>query len=185
VNLVWLLIVVVVIAAAGAALYVLRRPRAAARPVPAAPPVPTADDVRRELADLLGSMVGTVSPDVLARYESIHRRMLAMLPRMGQLEGSSQDLYILYRTASDYLPTAVRSYLSVARAGGAEQALPDGRTPRQAVLEQLDLIDSRIADIGDALDRNDLDRLLAHGRFLETRFGDGLGPTPGDPERRP
>jgi hypothetical protein len=119
-----------------------------------------------------------VSPDVLARYETVHRRMLAMLPRMGQLEGSAQDLYILHRTASDYLPTAVRSYLSVARAGAAERALPDGRTPRRAVLEQLDLIDSRLADIGDALDQNDMDRLLAHGRFLEERFGDGLSPKP-------
>jgi hypothetical protein len=131
--------------------------------------------VRRELADLLGSMVGTVSPDVMARYETIHRRMLAMLPRMGQLEGTSQDLYILHRTASDYLPTAVRSYLSLARAGTTEQLLSDGRTPRQAVLEQLDLIDARLADIGDALDRSDVDRLLAHGRFLETRFGSGGG----------
>ena len=174
-NVVWLLIVVVVVAAVGAALYVLRRPRAAARPVPAAPPVPTADDVRRELAGLLGSMVGTVSPDVMARYESIHRRMLTMLPRMGQLDGSSQDLYILHRTASDYLPTAIRSYLSLARAGTTEQPTPDGRTPRQAVLEQLDLIDARLADIADALDRSDLDRLLAHGRFLEERFGGSTG----------
>jgi len=186
VNLLWLVAVVAVVVVAAALVYVVRsRRRTVDQPVPIAPPPPTADDIRRELADLLGSMVGTVTPDVLARYESIHRRMLAMLPRMGQLEGSSQDLYILHRTASDYLPTAVQSYLSVARAGGAEQALPDGRTPRQAVLEQLDLIDSRVADIADALDRNDLDRLLAHGRFLEARFGDGLGTTAGDPERRP
>jgi hypothetical protein len=186
VNLLWLVLAAAVVVVAAALAYVARgRRRPEAPPVSIAPPPPTADDIRRELADLLGSMVGTVTPDVLARYESIHRRMLAMLPRMGQLQGSSQDLYILHRTASDYLPTAIRSYLSVARAGGAEQALPDGRTPRQAVLEQLDLLDSRIADIGDALDRNDLDRLLAHGRFLETRFGDGLGAAAADPERRP
>ena len=165
------IVIVVLAAVAGAAAFFVGRRRPAAQPVVAAPPPPTADDIRRELADLLGSMVGTVSPDVLARYESVHRRMLAMLPRMGQLEGTSQDLYILHRTASDYLPTAVQSYLSLARAGTTEQPLPDGRTPRQALLEQFDLIDSRLADIGDALDRNDLDRLLAHGRFLETRFG--------------
>ena len=176
---VWLLVGVVVVMAVVAMLVVVaQRRRPGVAPPPVAPPLPTADDVRRELADLLGSMVGVVSPDVLARFETVHRRMLAMLPRMGQLEGTSQDLFILHRTASDYLPTAVRSYLSVARSGGAEQALPDGRTPRQAVLEQLDLIDSRLADIGDALDRSDLDRLLAHGRFLEARFGDGLSPKP-------
>ena len=97
------------------------RPAAPAAP---APPAPDPDDIRRALADLLGSMVGTVAPDILARYESIHRRMLAMLPRLGQLDGTSQDLYILHRTAIDYLPTAVQSYLSLVRAGTNEQRLP-------------------------------------------------------------
>jgi hypothetical protein len=157
------------------------RPTAAAAP---APPVPEPEDIRRALADLLGSMVGTVAPDILARYESIHRRMLAMIPRLGQLEGTSQDLYIMHRTASDYLPTAVQSYLSLVRTGTNEQRLPDGRTPHQALLEQLDLIETKLADIGEALDRNDLDRLLIHGRFLQARFDrppSGLGlelPTP-------
>jgi hypothetical protein len=130
-----------------------------------------AEDIRRALADLLGALVGQVSVDVITRYQSIHRRMLGMLPRMGQMEGTSQDLYILRRTAGDYLPTAIQSYLRLARAGATEQALPDGRTPHQVLLEQLELIDARLADIDDALNRNDLDRLLAHGRFLETRFG--------------
>lgn len=178
------LVVLVVLGIAAVAYLVRSRRRAAAPPVPAAPPTPDPDDIRRELADLLGSMVGTVSPDVLAKYESIHRRMLTMLPRMGQLEGTSQDLFILHRTASDYLPTAVRSYLSLARGGATEQPLPDGRTPHRALLEQLDLIETRLADIGDALDSNDLDRLLIHGRFLEARFGaasGGLGLQPPRP----
>jgi hypothetical protein len=173
-GLLWLLVVPIVLGI-GALVYLGRRSRAAALPVPPPPADPDPEDVRRELADLLGSMVGRVSPDVLARYESIHRRMLAMLPSAGRLEGASQDLYILRRTASDYLPTAVQSYLSLARTGAAEQALPDGRTPHQVLLEQLDLIDARLAEIGEALDRNDLDRLLAHGRFLETRFGAAAG----------
>ncbi len=157
----------------------------AAAPAAPAPPAPDPQDIRRALADLLGSIVGTVAPDILARYESIHRRMLAMMPRLGQLDGTSQDLYILHRTASDYLPTAVQSYLSLVRTGANEQRLPDGRTPHQALLEQLDLIETKLAEIGEALDRNDLDRLLIHGRFLEARFAQapsGLGlepPTPG------
>ncbi len=166
--------------------YLVRRSRSQALAVPIVPrdPDPDPDDIRRALADLLGSMIGTVSPDILARYESVHRRMLAMLPRLGQLDGTSQDLYILNRTAGDYLPTAVRSYLSLVRSGTNERRLADGRTPHQALLEQLDLIDAKLADIGDALDRSDLDRLLAHGRFLEARFGTspgGLGLEPPGP----
>ncbi len=173
----WLLLVVVVVVVGMVALaYVFRRARiAGSQPAPAGRRPPDHEDMRRELADLLGSMVGKVSPDLLAKYESIHRRMLAMLPRLGQLEGTSQDLYIVHRTASDYLPTAVQSYLALARAGTTEQPLPDGRTPHQALLEQLDLIETKLADISDALARNDVDRLLIHGRFLEARFGAAPG----------
>jgi hypothetical protein len=182
-GLLWLLLALVILGIAAVAYFVFQS-RLAAPPMPAAPPGPDPDDIRRELVNLLGSMVGKVSPDVLAKYQSIHRRMLAMLPRMGQLEGTSQDLFILHRTASDYLPTAVQSYLSLASAGTAEQPLPDGRTPHMALLEQLDMIETKLADISDALDRNDLDRLLIHGRFLEARFGaapGGLGLEPPRP----
>jgi hypothetical protein len=172
--LLWLLLVPAVPGIA-ALTYLLRRSRVAARPVPVAPQGADPDEIRRQLADLLGDLVGRISPDILAKYESIHRRMLAMLPRIGQLDGTSQDLYILHRTASDYLPSAARSYLSLARSGAGEQPLPDGRTPHQALLEQLDLIETKLADIGDALDRNDIDRLLVHGRFLESRFGTASG----------
>src|SRR5262245_10038559 len=131
-GLLWLLLVPVVPGIAALA-YLVRRSRAVVPPVAAAPRAPDPEDIRRELADLLGSMVGAVSPDILAKYESIHRRMLAMLPRIGQLEGTSQDFFILHRTASDYLPTAVRSYLSLVRAGATEQPLPDGHTPHRAL----------------------------------------------------
>jgi hypothetical protein len=170
-GLLWLVFLVVLsLSAVG---YVIGRSRLKARPLP---PPPTdsridADDIRRALSDLLGSMVGNVPVDVITKYQSIHWLMLSMLPRMGQLEGTSEDLYILHRTASDYLPTAVTSYLTLALSGAADQRLPDGRTPHQVVLEQLDLIETRLGDIADALDRNDLDRLLIHGRFLEAGFG--------------
>ena len=181
----FLLLTVLVVLAVAALAYVVVRSRGptSVQPTPTAQSSPFPEDIRRELADLLGAMVGKVAPDVLAKYESIHRRMLAMLPRIGQLEGTSQDLYILHRTAGDYLATAIQSYLSLARAGTTEQPLPDGRTPHQALLEQLDLIETKLVEIGDALDRNDVDRLLVHGRFLEARFGGTAGGLELEPRR--
>lgn len=183
---IWLLLPVIVgLSTVGYFVFVFRRMRQPISvPLPAMPGGGGGgeDAIPRALADLLGVMVGHVPVDVISRYESIHRRMLAMLPRMGQMEGTSQDLYILQRTAEDYLPTAVLSYLRLVRAGTDEQPLPDGRTPHMVVLEQLELIEAKLADIDDALNRDDLDRLLVHGRFLETRFGAASG---GDLALRP
>jgi hypothetical protein len=132
-----------------------------------------AEDVRRELAGLLGGMTGGVPADVIARYESLQRRMLAMLPRQTRREGISPELFILHRTASDYLPGAVRSYLVLVQSGDPDQPLADGRTPHQILLAQLELIESTLTDVAVALSRNDADRVLVHGRFLEERFGPG------------
>ena len=39
--------------------------------------------------------------------------MLALLPKAGDLPVCAQDLYVLQRTATDYLPTSVRYYVSL------------------------------------------------------------------------
>ena len=47
----------------------------------------------------------------------------------------------------------------------------DGKTARQELKGQLDLLDSKLDDIAQDLQRQDADRLLANRRFLESRFG--------------
>jgi hypothetical protein len=46
-----------------------------------------------------------------------------------------------------------------------------GKTPRQELTTQLDLLDKKLDDIAQDLQRQDADRLLANRRFLEQRFG--------------
>jgi hypothetical protein len=46
------------------------------------------------------------------------------------------------------------------------------RTARQELRSQLDLLDQKLDDIAQDLQRQDADRLLANRRFLEARFGD-------------
>lgn len=129
------------------------------------------DAIRRSLANQLQNLIGQVSPDVLGSFQHVHRHILDMLPRASRLPAGSEDLFILERTATDYLPTAFASYVSLAQAGAADQRLANGRTPHELLLEQLRLIETKLEEMAEAINRNDVDRLLAHGRFLEDRFG--------------
>ena len=129
------------------------------------------DAIRRSLSNQLQNLIGQVSPDVLGSFQEVHRRILDMLPRASRLPAGSEDLFILERTATDYLPTAFSSYVSLAQAGAADQRLANGRTPHEVLLEQLRLIETKLEEMAEAINRNDVDRLLAHGRFLEDRFG--------------
>jgi hypothetical protein len=52
-----------------------------------------------------------------------------------------------------------------------DKPLPGGKTAREELKAQLDLLDAKLDDIAQDLQRQDADRLLANRRFLEARFG--------------
>lgn len=109
--------------------------------------------------------------EISVRVNGIAETIEGILPNVGKLSGASQELFILQRTATDYLPTAVESYLSLPRDYANSHPIEEGKTARQVLLEQLDLLSAQMNEVADAVARNDVDRLLAHGRFLEERFG--------------
>jgi hypothetical protein len=127
--------------------------------------------VRRALDGTLDMARGRVPGDVMARLDSIRQHILELLPQAGDLPGGAQDLYVLQRTADDYLPTTVRYYLSLPPAYATTQVVQDGKTPLQVLQDQLELLDGQMSEIAEAVHRRDTDRLLAQGRFLEERFG--------------
>lgn len=129
--------------------------------------------VQRALDGTVDMARGRVPADVMGRLTSIRQRIVELLPQAADLPGGSQDLYMLQRTATDYLPTTVRMYLALPPAYATTQVVQDGKTPLQVLADQLELLDGQMAEIGDAVRRRDTDRLLAQGRFLEERFGRG------------
>jgi hypothetical protein len=146
--------------------------------VPSRPPRPVdapdrfdAGKIQRALDGTLDMARGRVPSDVFAKLTSIRQRTLELLPKAGDLPGGSQDLYVLQRTATDYLPTSVRYYVSLPATYATTHVVQDDKTPLRVLQDQLDLLDDQMAEIGDAVNQRDSDRLLAQGRFLEERFG--------------
>jgi hypothetical protein len=129
------------------------------------------DRIQRALDGTVDMARGRVPADVLTRLNSIRARILELLPQAGDLPGGSQDLYVVQRTATDYLPTTVRIYLALPPTYATTQIVQDGKTPLAVLQDQLELLDGQMSEIGEAVHRRDSDRLLAQGRFLEERFG--------------
>jgi hypothetical protein len=139
--------------------------------------------VRASLKSLRRDIHSRVPPDIEARVATITKTIEGILPRAGRLTPGSQDVFILQRTATDYLPTALRTYMDLPRDYADTHPVEKGRTARQVLTDQLDLLAEQMDEVATAVNRNDVDRLLAHGRFLEERFGQsGLSI---DPERPP
>jgi hypothetical protein len=126
--------------------------------------------LNRALAEQERRLRGRAPDDVLAAVGRIHARVREVLERRAALPPGSPDAFAVERTAVDYLPTALETYLNLPRVYANRVPLSDGRTARQVLLAQLALLELELDGILEAMARGDADRLLAHGRFLEDRF---------------
>jgi len=110
--------------------------------------------------------------DMQVKVEQIRRKVDVMLGYADRFPPFSQDLYLVRQSASEYLPKTISTFLSMP-ADSVDTPMPanGGRTARQELVAQLDLLDKKLDDIAQDLQRQDADRLVANRRFLEQRFG--------------
>jgi hypothetical protein len=133
------------------------------------------NDVKQALDTQVHLITGKVPPEVMAKVLKIRQLILGILPRSGNLPPGSPQLFVIERTATDYLPTSLQAYLNLPRAYASRHPVQDGKTSKEVLLDQLTLLETKMNEVADDVTRNDSDRLLAHGRFLEERFGHGPG----------
>jgi hypothetical protein len=132
-------------------------------------------EIRHSLDRAVRMGQSRLPPDVQAKVVEIRQEVLDMLPSANQFSTGSQDLYVIQRTATDYLPSTLEAYLALPHTYATTRVLENGKTPLQLLREQLELLDEKLDEITDAVHRQDSDRLLANGRFLEERFGKESG----------
>jgi hypothetical protein len=128
--------------------------------------------IRDGLDRLSRALRGKVADDLYAKVVSIRASILATLTIEGTPgDGADPNVYLIRQTALAYLPDAFSTYLRMPRTMAERRAIAGGRTPHDVLLEQLDLMDRRLADVADDIARHDSDKLLANGRFLAEKFG--------------
>jgi hypothetical protein len=123
--------------------------------------------VQRSLLTEIAAVAGRVPPDIWIRIQRIELTIRAeILPRLDCLPLGAPELYLVERTASDFLPTAVETYLRLP----AGYASPGGAIAYRVLVDELDLLEAQMRRVAEVVHRADMDRLLAHRRFLEDRF---------------
>jgi hypothetical protein len=129
-----------------------------------------ANDIHQALDAQVRAATGKVPADVMARLLKIRHIILEILPRSGTLPPGSPEWFVIERTATSYLPRSLEGYLSLPRAYATLHPVRDGKTAKQILIDQLTLLENKMTEVADDVHRNDADRLLANGRFLEDRF---------------
>ncbi len=129
-----------------------------------------ADEIRRGLDRLMLQIRGKVAEDIGERVSHIRDSILVTLDAEGGRVASDPMVRTIRQTALDYLPTALNAYRALPRADAERRPVAGGRTPHDVLLEQLDLLDTKMREAADAILAHDSERLLANGRFLADRF---------------
>jgi hypothetical protein len=143
---------------------------------PAVPPAPTEQDILASLNRVNAMLAeGNAPPVVTSRVRRIARTINDTLPRLRNLGLGSMESYSVVATATDYLPEAVGGYLRLPREWADTRPIDGYKTSLMVLIDQLELLGSTMDKIFDAANRADAQALLAHGMFLESKFGHAGG----------
>ena len=128
-------------------------------------------DVRRSLREIHRRSKYRVPRRIVRRIDALSVTIEHLMPRVDALGTGSETRFIVVQCATDYLPTAVDSYLDLPRKYANGHVVADGKTPLQLLDAQLDLLQRQLNGIAYELNRTDSDKLVAHGRFIADKFG--------------
>lgn len=147
---------------------------------PAIPAAPTEADIRDALARVDAMLrEGNAPPVVTSRVHRVGRTIEDTLPRLRNLGLGSHDSYSVVATATDYLPEAVGGYLRLPRDWADTRPIDGYKTALMVLVDQLELLAATMDKILDAAMRSDAQALVAHGQFLQAKFGHPPAAGPG------
>ncbi|MGO4536733.1 hypothetical protein [Leifsonia sp. 2MCAF36] len=120
-----------------------------------------------DLLTLAARLGRRVPEEAVAAVGRIGELLAETLPRV---TGSGEPEVIVRVAATVYLPDTLRAYLALPAAWAAEHVLAGGLTPAQALIAQLEALETAARTMRDAAVEQDASALLINGRFLANRF---------------
>ena len=128
-------------------------------------------EIAAALDKLTNDLQRRVSPDILARVESIKQSILAILPTIAKSNvQADQNIYNIRETALEYLPQTLQNYLSLPPAFRSTYPVQGGKTATALLTDQLTLLDGKMKEIVQNLLANNTQALVANGNFLRDKF---------------
>lgn len=101
-------------------------------------------------------------------FDRIGDRLEALAPQLVQLGPEEPAAREVRALLSEHLPQLVSDYRSIPK--DLRRVERNGRVPDRQLVDGLSLIEKEIGEMTENLARGDLDRLAAHGRYLEIKY---------------
>jgi hypothetical protein len=132
----------------------------------------------QQLSKLVDSVAQGLPKQSLDRLRSIESTLTDLLPRLQELRDrgviTAKDSFTVVETVRRYLPDTLGAYLRLPRLYARMQALADGQTASQSLLNQLTVLDNSLKDVARSAFAGDAETLVANGKFLQNKFSEKL-----------
>ncbi len=129
-----------------------------------------ANEIKSSLRNLLDTLKKRVANEIVVKIEQIVEHIISVLPSLQDYNDSASAVYTIRETALSYLPQTMENYLKLPRAYASFHPHKNGKTAKDLLLEQLNILEREMQDIVIDIHKNDIDNIEAHGRFLREKF---------------
>ena len=128
----------------------------------------------QQIRKLVDSVARGLPKEALEVLRSIESTLSDLLPRLQDLQNrgviSTKDSFTVLETVRRYWPDTLAAYFRLPTFYAQVQALADGRTASQTLLDQLHVLDTSLKDVARSAYTGDAETLIANGQFLEAKF---------------
>ncbi|MCT9934220.1 hypothetical protein N5079_28865 [Planotetraspora sp. A-T 1434] len=128
--------------------------------------------LRADLDALVPKVSATRFPDdVVAKVGGLAAILRDILARAEALTSSPDQLHVVSQAIRDYLPTSLEAYANLPRSYALTRRGERERSAHEELMAQLDLLETGLTKVADAVYQGDEQALRDQGRFLRDRFG--------------
>lgn len=132
----------------------------------------------QQVRKLVSEVKKGLPPEALPPLQSIQVTLDELLPRLQQLRDrgviTAKDSFTVLETVRRYLPDTLAAYLRLPKYYARMQPLADGRTAAQTLFDQLRILDASLKEVAKSAFAGDAEALVTNGRFLQSKFAEGL-----------
>jgi hypothetical protein len=119
---------------------------------------------------LIDTHRGRLSEAVVGRLEGILSLVEDLEGVLDALEQGSEQHYTVVKTVESYIPDMLDRYIQLPVDFARNQKLRNGQTPREILVDQLDILDNELRALRNAAYERKTEELIAHGDFLKEKF---------------
>jgi hypothetical protein len=130
----------------------------------------TQANLTNSIENLIEASKSRLPHEAIDRLQHIHTLVTELAPRLFSGEVAMSSVSALTNAVTRDLPMTVQNYLNLPTAFATIHKLEGGKTCRQLLLEQLDLLCDQLTIIAQNIYKDDADALIVNGKFLEDKF---------------